>query len=56
MKTMLVLPTVSGEYEIETFDLGNGRSIEILASKDAEVVARLAPPIRRLITTQRSGN
>lgn len=27
----------SGEYEMETFDLGNGRSIEILASKHLEV-------------------
>ena len=29
--------TATGEYEIETFDLGKGRSIEILASEDAEV-------------------
>jgi len=28
---------VSGEYEITNFDLGKGRSIEILASEDAEV-------------------
>ena len=34
---ILVSCTVSGEYEIETFDLGKGRSIEILASKYMEV-------------------
>jgi hypothetical protein len=34
---LLVSCSASGEYEIETFDLGNGRSIEILASNDAEV-------------------
>jgi hypothetical protein len=28
---------VSGEYEITNFDLGNGRTVEILASEDAEV-------------------
>ena len=28
---------LSGEYEIANFDLGKGRSIEILASEDAEV-------------------
>lgn len=34
---LLVSCTASGEYEIETFDLGNGRTIEIFASNDAEV-------------------
>jgi len=34
---MLVSCTATGEYEIETFDLGKGHSIEILASEDAEV-------------------
>ena len=37
MSIILISCTASGEYEVQTFDLGKGRSIEIFASENVEV-------------------